>query len=642
MLLPKFYTLHQRNHTACHNLCTQLTPPPGIEELLWNGLKFCLEQPLPKPRLFETMQRLSKDIRLKYYWRNAPTEDEDDYNPKLYINSDWEPPAASPLLETALLQFQNTLQTQLRANFSQQRRRHNLLPSSRRLLQDLKASPHFIILPTDKNLGPAILERSVYKQRCLQDHLLDEKTYRQLTEEEAYFSQLQAESYFKQLLQKYTDTLPESEKVYFQRCLAAKRRTPQFYCTPKVHKKPHWKTRPIVSCVNSRMGDLSKWVDVQLQLVVTLCPGYLKDSKSLLDRLGQLGKLPPSAVITTADAVSMYTHINTDHALQTLASWLELHRRDLPQGFPTDMVLEATELIMRHNIFQFDDTYWLQLTGTAMGTSLACVYATIYYSYHEETSLTPELNSTSCLLLYGRLIDDAVLVLDSSKLPTGMTLSNPTQFLEQAMAFGDLQWEAEPLRREVNFLDLNIRIQTDGSIETKTYVKPMNLHLYIPPRSAHPKGVLKSLVYGNLQRYWIQNSNTNDYIAVASALFGHLLNRGYSQAELQPIFLDAANAIDHKARDVTHAQPRHSNNSIFIHWKYHPRDIRRRAVREAFHTMLTPALIESNLPHHPVIAYSVPRSLGQCLTKTQLEEPPGHRVSSSIAQLKGNTSQPLT
>ena len=642
MPLPQFYMLHLQSHTTYHNLCTVLTPPPGIEQLLWNGLKFCLQQPLPKPRFFDTMARLTRDIRLKHHWGDTPPDDADGFNPKLYIRSDWNPPNASEPIETALQQFEAAIQQQLHLNRSHQSRRHNLLPSGRRLIKSLKGNTDFIILPTDKNLGPAILERSLYKRRCLQDHLLDEKTYQQLTDVEAHFRQLQATSDFKKLIQKYKKTLPKSEWVYFQRCFNEPRRDPQFYCTPKVHKEP-WKTRPIVSCVNSRMGDLSKWVDVQLQLVVHLCPGYLKDSRSLLDRLHLLGKLPPSAVITTADAVSMYTNINTTHALQVLSLWLDLHALELPTHFPKDMVLEATELVMRNNIFQFDDTYWLQLTGTAMGTNLACVYATIYYSYHEETKLLPKSQSSSGLLLYGRLIDDAVLVLDSSKLPNGMTLHNSTPFLEKTMAFGDLQWEAEPLLKEVNFLDLTIRIQPDGSIATKTYVKPMNLHLYIPPRSAHPQGVLKSLVFGNLQRYWIQNSNKDDYITVASAFFGHLLRRGYSIEELQPIFQDAAAVIDRKTNGAatTQRQPRSSNNSIFVHWEYHPNDIGRRDIRQAFNTLLAPALSESRLPHHPVIAYSVPRSLGQCLTKTQLQEAPGQRVSSSIEQLKGLPSQPL-
>ena len=135
------------------------------------------------------------------------------------------------------------------------------------------------------------------------------------------------------------------------------------------------------------MGDLSKWIDAQLQQVVHLCPSHLKDSQTLLQLLKSLGKLPTTAVLSVSDATQMYTNIQTTHGLNTLKRWLLLHAHELPQNFPTDMVLEALELVMRNNIFQFDNTFWIQLTGTAMGTSVACVYATIYYSYHEETKL---------------------------------------------------------------------------------------------------------------------------------------------------------------------------------------------------------------------------------------------------------------
>ena len=185
---------------------------------------------------------------------------------------------------------------------------------------------------------------------------------------------------FEDLIQTNKDSLPDSEQTYFKCCFEESRRLPQFYCTPKVHKKPKWKTHPIVSCVNSHMGDLSKWVDVQLQKLIHLCPGYLQDSQAFLTKLRRLGRLPPTAIILTADAVSMYTNINTSHALATLHKWLTLHQDDLPHDYPTQMVLEATKLVMTNNVFQFDDTYWLQLTGKAMGSNLAVAYATIYYA----------------------------------------------------------------------------------------------------------------------------------------------------------------------------------------------------------------------------------------------------------------------
>ena len=91
------------------------------------------------------------------------------------------------------------------------------------------------------------------------------------------------------------------------------------------------------------MGDLSKWVDSQLQRVVHLCPACLKDSQSLLSRLQKLGLLPTTAMIVIADATAMYTNIATEHGLQTLKNWLILHQQDLPEDFPALLVMRALE-----------------------------------------------------------------------------------------------------------------------------------------------------------------------------------------------------------------------------------------------------------------------------------------------------------
>ena len=656
MPITQFYTLAKRLQTAYHNLCTEKQPPDGTARLLWHGLKFCVQKPLPKPQLDHTFDRLTLDIRRKYFWRDKAPNDE-DYNPKLYIPSDWEPPEATPEIELAIQNFRTTITKQVQHNLLGQRRQHNLSTPTRKLLRELADNKDFIIIPTDKNLGPAILERSIYKKRCLDDHLNDKATYRRLTPAEATNRLAYSERAFTKLIEKHKNALPASDITYFTRCFKEHRRTPQFYCTPKVHK-PIWKTRPIASSVNSRMSDLSKWVDSCLQKIVHLCPGYLKDSHSLLRKLAKLGKLPTSAVLVTADATSMYTNIDTTHGIHTLRKWLLLHAHELPDKYPVDMVIEATELVMRNNVFQFDDTHWLQLTGTAMGTSLACIYATIYYSYHEETviikrftknsnapltltpvPLMPEPPSKAPLILHARLIDDAFQIFDAKHLPQGLTITTFVPYMTQIMRFGSLHWDVETPKKEVNFLDLTITLESDGTITTKTFVKPMNLHLYIPPQSAHPKGILKSLIFGNLQRYWIQNSNRADFLSTAGAFLGHLQNRGYDKETLITLFQEAATSIDNKAakRATTHteelwpAQQPRQDNRLFVHWEYHPLDIGRKAVRQAFNDTLAPTLTESGLKVTQLtIAFSVPKSLGQCLTKTQLEETAGNRVSSLL------------
>jgi hypothetical protein len=352
--------------------------------------------------------------------------------------------------------------------------------------------------------------------------------------------------------------------------------------------------------------------------------------------------------MVVADAVSMYTNIDTTHGIHTLEAWLRLHQADLPPGFPLNMVLAATELVMTFNVFQFDDTYWLQISGTAMGTPVACTFATIYYAYHEEISYLRKYHrnhqdsrheqAASPLLLYGRLIDDTIQIWDTAKLPPHIPLHMLTQQVEKDMKFGKLPWEVNPPAREVNFLDLHIAIHPDGGITTRTFIKPMNLHLYIPPESAHSPGVLKSLIFGNVFRYWLQNSQKSDFIQVTRDFYGHLLSRGYEPAVLTPVFRQAAELISARARKTsatTGNSYKDNHQPLFLHWEYHPRDITRYEIRSVYNTILAPILTAPPLGiTRLTIAYKNSPSLRRCLTKTQLQEPDNDRVSSYVANLR--------
>jgi len=429
--------------------------------------------------------------------------------------------------------------------------------------------------------------------------------------------------------------LPADDLKYFDRSFSQSRRLPQFYVTPKVHKTP-WKTRPIVSCIGSNIEVMSKYLDYQLQRVVHHCPTRLQDSAHLLSDLKKLPPLPLGTKLATADAVSMYTNMDTQHVISTVNRWLQRHKRVLPSDLRVDLITEAISIVMTQNVFQFDDTYWIQTCGAAMGTSVACVLATIYYSFHEETSILPTYGNGGPLLFYRRFIDDGFIIWT----PT-VSYASFDRF-KSDLCFGKLTWTADTPNHSVNFLDLTLSI-SNGTVTSKTYTKEHNLHLYLPPDSAHSPGVLKSLIFGNLQRYWKQNTHTSDYTKMATDFRQHLLARGHRSSDIDPIFLAAATHID--------TAPERPNVSVgtapklFLHWEYHPKDLPRKQIRSLFNetcgaalaTALTP---KGKRPHlgRLTIAYSKPKSIGNALCQTKLSEPLGQRVSDYVRTL--STAKP--
>jgi len=76
-------------------------------------------------------------------------------------------------------------------------------------------------------------------------------------------------------------------------------------------------------------------------------------------------------------------------------------------------------------------------------------------------------------------------------------------------------------------------LDKEGNISTKTFQKKMDLFLYIPPHSSHPPGLMKSLIYGLLLTYFLQNTHRSDFFDMISLLHKRLLARGHRTAMIQ-------------------------------------------------------------------------------------------------------------
>jgi len=494
---------HRQIKLAVHNLCHNPQPPCGAKNLLSLGLKFCIVPPKASPNIKECMRKLAYRIRTKNYLLDNNTRHREDYIPQLYVKlKNWNPPPAPLITEERMTLFEKRLHDASRLNFCQKHYFTSLTPSQKQTLNEFKNSKEFIVIPTDKNLGPAVLNRDDYISQVLKEHLLT-PAYQQLDCNSANHLILQTKERLIQTFHNFRHQLTKPEIDFFTRSFKQIHRTPIFYGMPKVHKTPI-QLRPVVSCINSFPSIFSTWLDFRMKELLHIIPSYIKNSTELINDLQHVN-LPKGAKLFTADATSMYTNIDTATGIQAFKNLFDKYTEVISTNFPKEFFLQTLEIVMGYNIFSFGDTYWQQLKGTAMGTPAAPLYSILTYGYFENTRILNTYHRN--LIYYKRYIDNIFGIwVDSPE----TTWEDFKQTLDQ---FGQLRWNLEDRTTSTNFLDLHINIVQD-QIQTKTFQKELNLYLYIPPTSAHPSSCFKGLITGELIRYWTQNTQEKDFIHI--------------------------------------------------------------------------------------------------------------------------------
>ena len=259
----------------------------------------------------------------------------------------------------------------------------------------------------------------------------------------------------------------------------------------------------------------------------------------------------------------MYTNIDTHHAFNVIEHSLRTQQPDVckQESICIDALIASLQIIMTHNDFKFGDTFWVQLTETAMGTTPAPVYATLYFAIYEihAVLLFPQLK------YYGRYIDDVLAIWEPQ--PDTDNQQIRKQFQDQINSFEKLKWETSHLSKSVNFLVLTISINIDLTIETKLFKKALNLYLYLPPHSAHTQGVLKGLSVGMIHCIFQLNSNKSHIKPALNDFYKQLRACGYQERTLQHLF---TKYLDQVARRlIVESTTDNTTNYFYLHVSSH-------------------------------------------------------------------------
>lgn len=555
-------------NSACHDLRTgDLHRRSTYHSVISLGLNFIPRRNTTTSPNDIDITRFQRDAYTKFLFCNAQTP-----KPRLFLRTNYFPDKQQ--IDKEFIARVSLFTKRIVSLFYKRKIQSNLLPFQRSALHKLRGDANLVIMKTDKNLGPAIIYYDEYVKRALQEHLLDKKTYANLSSEAAHSRIKIARNTITNFLQIYN--LRDSDKKYIKRWLdQGMNKDPfsYFYLLAKVHKTP-MKTRPIVSSSGGIMFALSKWVDEELKKIVKELPFTLTSSSQLVDELKALGPLPP-IYLSSADATSMYTNIDSIHALKMIREFLS-NNPDIVTKTQIDIaaVTNGLRIVMNNNIFKFGDTFWWQKTGTAMGTPLAPSYATLYFAIHELTFV----HKFPDLLYYRRYLDDTLCIWKNTICTTPSDTFE--EFNNSMNDYGQLRWTSTPLSDQVDFLDITITQNNDGTFDTDLYEKALNTYLYLPPHSAHAPGVLKGLIIGMIKRIVRLTSNRTNINKHIQNLYHRLLQRGYKYFQLCELFnttIDRVNAsFESKLTQQLFNEPNNKHNntksSLFFHLPFHPKD----------------------------------------------------------------------
>jgi hypothetical protein len=295
----------------------------------------------------------------------------------------------------------------------------------------------------------------------------------------------------------------------------------KFHAPIKMHKAPIC-GRPIINNINSITYFVSRYLSIMLtplkKKLITACDSI----DDVIYDIHTMELLPTEAVFVCADVRNLYPSIPTKYGLDQIKTTMTMF--NMYDEDTKNLLLDLLHWVLTNNYFEFMNTTFLQIDGTAMGTPVAVVYANIVLYHHdiECMKLQP--------IYYKRYIDDLFII--AINMHNG---NNILKIFNKQHPAIQLDQETATVGKEGVFMDLKAIIN-EKKITCILYQKPINAYLYIPPTSNHKQYLLTNFINNEIRRYRLHCSNDEDFQNILHQFYSRLRSRGYSANQLATLF----------------------------------------------------------------------------------------------------------
>ena len=240
-------------------------------------------------------------------------------------------------------------------------------------------------------------------------------------------------------------------------------------------------------------------MDLLIKHIPPQTRSYVRDDIDFLPKLTRNLDLHNKYILTTFDVESLYTNIDNELGITAIKYWIQKCPELIHPRFSEEFITDSIKFILENNTFHFNDNYYLQVKGTAMGTKMAPTYANLVLAYLEENlySKVNETKGTEFMEFiqtnFLRYLDDCFIIWPNSK----YNIDEFTKDLNNMHP--KLNFIQESSLNEIPFLDIKVLLN-NNQVSTDIYYKPTDTHHFLPFNSSHPRHTKVSIPYSQARR----------------------------------------------------------------------------------------------------------------------------------------------
>ena len=331
---------------------------------------------------------------------------------------------------------------------------------------------------------------------------------------------------------------------------------------------------------------------------------YIKGTNDFLSKIRDLEKVPENAILCTIDVVGLYPSIPHEEGLATLKYALDARQE---KTVSTESLMDLASLVLKNNYFEFNDNFYLQKQGTAIGTKMAPSYAVLFMDAIESAFLDSVAQKP---LIWWRYIDDIFLVWEHGE-------NTLIDFIAELNAFHpSVKFTSEWSKKCINYLDVSVSKEEDGTLLTDLYTKPTDTHQYLHWTSCHPYYCKKSIPYSQTLRLGRICSDRGKFDKRCKDLENWLCERGYNRAMVK----DQITSARRFSRDELLNKAKGSKPyRVSLNITYHPVLRETRNILENVHLLLTPDGKHRDVFQEiPLVGFRNAKSLKDFLVRAKL------------------------